>query len=202
VEWANEEQALIDQLNEMNAVGVECYGEKYWPTPPVTIDPLLRIAARCHVMDMYVNNFLGHTSSNGADFGYRANEVGFIGHAAMEVAGQGYSTAAGMIEGWKTSSSGHCWGLVNDADPTATGVGYLGSMGGGKGKTGGAGNYWTMVRGVPSCPAGLSCSYWNGCSLCPQGCSFTKVPNQMCEPVSPTSGPIWYCSKWPTAQGC
>jgi len=66
------------------------------PTPPLSINALLTVAARNHSLDMLTNNFQGHTGSNGSSPGNRLTAAGYSWNTYGENV---YASAKSVIHG-------------------------------------------------------------------------------------------------------
>lgn len=112
-DWAAEELVALEELNRHRAAGTDCPSGPKDPVPPLTMDRQLRIAARCHSMDMVTNDFFSHTGSDGSNFSARARAAGYTGGPRAEniAAGNGAGTAA--IGQWMGSTTGHCDANMN-----------------------------------------------------------------------------------------
>lgn len=110
--------ALVNQHRAANGLG------------PVCLDPLLNEAARAHSQDMLSNNYFDHTGLNGSKPWDRIQATGYGGTYFSENIAFGYTTAAEVFEGWRTSP-GH---NANMLSPSATEMGIAR-----------VGDYWTQV---------------------------------------------------------
>lgn len=89
--------------------------------PPLGISAELTVAAQSHSEDMAVNNFFGHTGSNGSSPWDRIATAGYPAGAAENVA-VGYATADAVMQAWM-GSSGHRKNILN-CTLTEIGVGF------------------------------------------------------------------------------
>jgi uncharacterized protein YkwD len=89
--------------------------------PPLGISAELTVAAQGHSEDMAVNNFFGHTGSNGSSPWDRIATAGYSTGAAENVA-VGYATADVVMQAWM-GSSGHRKNILN-CSLTEIGVGF------------------------------------------------------------------------------
>ena len=69
----------------------------------LTLSPRLTEAARAHSQDMAVNDFFGHTSSDGSSLATRIQRTGYTFSAAAENIAAGYATAQSVFDGWMRS---------------------------------------------------------------------------------------------------
>ena len=89
-------------------------------TPLIWSDVFAR-AARIHSQDMAVNNFLAHTSSNGAGSFLILNRIpGNEVYRWMSNSGSSSRTPEGAVTGWMNSTAGHREAII---DPSCTHVG-------------------------------------------------------------------------------
>jgi uncharacterized protein YkwD len=77
----------------------------------VSRNAMLDAAALRHAKDMAVNNFMGHTGSDGSDLRKRVERTGYGWCTLAENVSKGYATDARALEGWR-ASSGHYANLV------------------------------------------------------------------------------------------
>lgn len=121
--WKAYEDEVLRLSNLQRASGANCGGTNYPPVPALTMNAQLREAARCHSLDMSVNDFFSHFGSDGSSpvdritaSGYRWSDLG------ENVAG-GAPDPSVVVPGWM-NSPGHCRGIMS-ADFTEIGVGYV-----------------------------------------------------------------------------
>ncbi|QDG53463.1 hypothetical protein FIV42_22770 [Persicimonas caeni] len=139
--WVQLEDQILQMTNAERAAGASCGGSFYSPQPALTADPQLREAARCHSMDMAIQNYFSHTSANGDSMSDRINATGYPWRSIGENIAAGYRTPSSAMTGWM-NSSGHCRNIMSGF--TELGVGYY------NGGSGGYGHYWTQNFGIPS----------------------------------------------------
>ncbi len=89
--------------------------------------PRLVQAARSHSRDMAVNNFTGHTGSDGSDMVMRLERVCVRWRIAAENVGWGSPDAAAMMQAWMDSAP-HRANILNP-ELTEVGVGYASQQG-------------------------------------------------------------------------
>lgn len=90
----------------------------------LSIDSALDIAAGLHALDMYENQYLGYTGSDGSDFFTRALDAGYDGSFLLgELLGSGFSLADTLVQAWLDSES-HRDVLLNQLVNEA-GIGYV-----------------------------------------------------------------------------
>jgi uncharacterized protein YkwD len=130
--------AFLAAVNEARSVGQVCGVTPHGPVPPVSWSENLAMAAYLHSEDMVLNNFFGHTGSDGSSAGQRISRQGYPWRTYGENIAVGYPTVSSVIQGW-LGSEGHCENLMNPAF-TEIGAGYaIGPFGGNP-----AGRYWTF----------------------------------------------------------
>ena len=92
--------------------------------PPLKLDASLSSAALAHSRDMAVNNFFGHTSSNGNSLVNRLISAGYVNWTTGgENIAAGYPTAEEVVAAWM-SSPGHRANILN-ANYREIGVGLF-----------------------------------------------------------------------------
>lgn len=106
---------------------------------PLTVDPLLTLAAQLHSEDQARMDRLTHTGSDGSDPGDRIARQGYVFRTWGENAAVGYRTAERVMDGWM-NSPGHRRNLLN-ASYTEIGVGVAFAADGTA--------YWTQVFAAP-----------------------------------------------------
>ena len=107
------EQEALDLVNQERA-NAGCN--------PVTANEKLVAAARGHSDDMAVNDFFSHTGSDGSSPWDRIARQGYSLGAGGENIAAGYSSPAGVMNGWM-NSSGHRANILN-CTFTEIGIGY------------------------------------------------------------------------------
>jgi uncharacterized protein YkwD len=90
---------------------------------PLRWNPVLSATALAHSQDMAVNDFFGHTGSNGSSLFDRLRAAGYAYDTAGENIAAGYATPEGVVQAWM-QSPGH---QANILSPEATelGVGFV-----------------------------------------------------------------------------
>lgn len=113
--------------------------------PPLTLNPLLTLAAQTQSQNMALQDYFDHISSTGVTPGQRATAAGYRWSRVAENIGAGYTTAAGVVQGW-IDSPGHRANLL-DPKVKEIGVGYFFLAN----DTGSVNwnHYWTQVLGAP-----------------------------------------------------
>ena len=134
-EWVTMEDEVLELVNDLRATGTECpIDGEMSPVGPVESEMHLRCAARLHSKDMNDRNYFDHHDPDGVGPAERATSAGFTGGGVAENIAQGYTTPQAVVEGWRTSTTGHCENMLNGAHDYL-GVGYY------------DGNYWTQKFG-------------------------------------------------------
>lgn len=112
---------------------------------PVRLNTQLTTAAQNQSQGMALQDYFDHVSPTGTTPGQRATAAGYRWSRVSENIGAGYTTAAGVVQGW-IDSPGH---RANMLDPKVSeiGVGYffLGNDTGNENWN----YYWTQVFGSP-----------------------------------------------------
>ena len=111
-DWTATEWEVLELSNAERARGAVCDGEEFGPAEPLTMDPLLRLAARLHSTNMAENGFFDHTDPEGRGPGERVAEVGFTGSFIGENIARGQPTAEAVVAAWM-ASPGHCRNIMN-----------------------------------------------------------------------------------------
>lgn len=157
-DWVAREEEILALVNQYRAAGATCGGNARPPAEPLTMDPVLRCAARLHSMDMAERDFFSHATWDASadtcsdddecDAGYicgtefpqmdpqrcgkspalRVSEVGGPSGAGWENIAAGNSTAAETMDEQWMPSSGHCNNIM-DGSLQTIGVGYYGGAG-------------------------------------------------------------------------
>lgn len=121
--WVAYEDEVLQLSNQERANGANCGGTDYPPVPALTMDAQLREAARCHSLDMAVNDFFGHFGSDGSSPVDRITAAGYSWSDLGENVAAGAPAPSVVVPGWM-NSPGHCRGIMS-ADFTEIGVGYI-----------------------------------------------------------------------------
>ena len=112
---------------------------------PVTINPILTLAAQTHSQDMAENEYFSHTGSDGSSPWDRLERVGYEYSVAAENIAVAYATPEEVVVGW-LESPGHRENMVN-CDFQEVGIGYAVLI-----DESGLANsdiYWTLVLASP-----------------------------------------------------
>lgn len=112
-EWAQKEIDMIHEVNVARSKGANCGGDIFGPAGPVELDPVIRIAARLHSLDMGQQGYFEHEGLDGRSPFDRMADVGFNGPQPWaENIAAGSQTAAEANEGLM-NSPGHCRNIMN-----------------------------------------------------------------------------------------
>ena len=103
---------ILEQVNKVRKEGCICGNEKMPPAGELTWNDKLERAAIGHVNDMFTNENLSHTGSDGSSLSDRAEKEGYRWFLIGENISWGYLTALEVVEGWK-ASPGHCMNMMN-----------------------------------------------------------------------------------------
>jgi uncharacterized protein YkwD len=122
------ETSILNQVNALRASGTTCNGVWIGPKPALTLNTSLRCAARSHARDVATNIDAcvqaAHTGSDGTTLGKRITQAGYSWSAAAENISCGATTATAIVNGWKTSTAGHCQNMMS-ANVTQFGAGFF-----------------------------------------------------------------------------
>jgi uncharacterized protein YkwD len=121
--WVAFEDEAIRIANQRRAQGANCGDEYNPPADPMTFNPQLREAARCHSLDMALNDVYGHEGSNGSTAGERLDATGYDWRTRNEIVAAKRFTAAQVVSDWM-DSPGHCKGIT-EAKYHEIGMGYV-----------------------------------------------------------------------------
>ncbi len=124
---------ILQIVNKVRQEGCTCNGKAMPAVAPYTWNRELEKAALAHSQDMRDKNYFSHTGSDGSSFGQRAQAHGYTGRAMSENIALGYANEQAVINGWLSSTQGHCEALMR-AGHNELGIGRKGS-------------YWTMIMG-------------------------------------------------------
>ncbi len=121
-DWVAFEDQVLALVNVERMSGATCGGAAQAPAPIFVHNLQLRIAARCHSLDMVTNNFVSHTGSDGSNFQQRISRAGYTAQARGENVAAGYPTPPAMVDGWMTST-GHCLNIMSGGS-NEIGIGF------------------------------------------------------------------------------
>ncbi|MGM0558449.1 MAG: CAP domain-containing protein [Myxococcota bacterium] len=139
---------VVKYTNEARREGYDCYSGYFGPTQDVSPNRFLHEAAQVHSEDMSAqadsgvspDQALDHTGSDGSDFSTRIRRTDYRGSPGGENLAYGYATPEEAVDGWLSSTTGHCANLMNP-DVDEIGVGYV--------DDGAPGSpWWTQVFGA------------------------------------------------------
>jgi uncharacterized protein YkwD len=114
-------QAASDTITNRMIAAINNERVKY-NLKPVVANTLLKNAAQKHSNDMAINDFFGHTSSDGASPFMRMQREGYNFRYAMENVAAGYGTPEAVVAAWM-KSPGHRANLLSP-NLIEVGVGY------------------------------------------------------------------------------
>jgi uncharacterized protein YkwD len=124
-ELVEAEQRVVELVNELRDAGTTCpgTGATMPSVGPVQMDVNLQCAARLHTVGMEDTGTLSHTGEGGSSVADRVAAAGYEATRGVgENIAQGYTTPETVVEGWRTSDTGHCENMM-DADWRDIGVG-------------------------------------------------------------------------------
>lgn len=122
-DWVSFEDRVLVLVNAQRSAGATCGGTAMPPVPALRMEDHLRVAARCHSLDMAQNAYFDHTSQDGRSPWDRIAAAGYTRASWQgENIAAGYSTPEAVVSGWM-SSAGHCTNIMQ-AHFVDTGVGY------------------------------------------------------------------------------
>jgi uncharacterized protein YkwD len=121
-DWVTLEDQVLVLVNQRRAAGATCGGVVKPPVPPLTNDPKLRQAARCHSLDMARQNYFSHDSLDGRSPWQRISDAGYTGFGNAENIAAGQSSAADVMTSWM-NSTGHCNNIMTSGS-NEIGIGY------------------------------------------------------------------------------
>lgn len=107
LEMSDFERETLDLINEFRAEENNCGGEIMAIAEPLQWHPNLDAAAEAHAVDMYDNNVLTHTGSDGSTLGERLTRANYIASRWGENVAKGPQTPAQAVEAFKNSPA-HC----------------------------------------------------------------------------------------------
>ncbi|MEM9691415.1 MAG: CAP domain-containing protein [Myxococcota bacterium] len=123
-EWNQAEADVLAAINVERASPSVCRGDDMPSVEPVTMDEALQVSARCHALDMALQNYAAHRSLDGRSFGDRARDAGFSGPLDNENIAFGQQSPQEAVTSWMGSSTGHCEAIMNPS-PRSMGIGYV-----------------------------------------------------------------------------
>jgi uncharacterized protein YkwD len=123
---------VLKLVNEARDTARRCGSQGFDAAGPLSLEPRLARAAQLHSKDMFDNDTMSHTGSDGSDLRERANRQGYSWSALGENVAMGYTSPESVVAGW-LSSPGHCANIMNP-NFSELGVGLEGT-------------YWTQLFG-------------------------------------------------------
>lgn len=134
---AQYEDEVLALVNQRRAEGADCGGAgTFGPTHALTMNALLRTAARNHSLDMATRDFFDHFNPDGDGPGERIAATGYVARAWGENIAWGQRTPEQVVASWM-DSDGHCANIMRSGF-TEIGVGRHTE------------NYWTQVFAAPA----------------------------------------------------
>ena len=128
-------ELLLELINDHRISGAECGGEFQPPAEPLGWSDSLAVSAQIHSDDMYENDFLAHTGSDGSVLADRIDRVGYDWRTIGENIAMVHREAEHrVVEGWMASPQ-HCLNIMR-ADFEEMGVARTGK-------------FWTQVLAKP-----------------------------------------------------
>lgn len=121
---------LLELVNDFRSKGETCGGSGFSAAGAVTWNDTLALVAKKHSDDMFANNKLNHTGTDGSHVDDRITAAGYIWGNYAENLLKGGASEEEAIKAWRESTA-HCENLM---DPKITEIGIAT-----------AGPYWTMV---------------------------------------------------------
>lgn len=117
---------VLKLVNEARSTARTCGNERFSATGPLSLEARLARAAQLHSQDMYDQDVMSHTGSDGSDLRTRATRQGYEWSALGENVAWGYPTPASVVTGW-LGSPGHCANIMSP-NFSELGVGLQGSF--------------------------------------------------------------------------
>jgi uncharacterized protein YkwD len=102
---------VLALTNQARAHARVCGSQRFPGAPPLSLAAALTRAARAHSQDMAVENFFGHTGSDGSTPGERATRAGYRWSMLGENIASGVSTPQEAVAGWLASPE-HCANIM------------------------------------------------------------------------------------------
>lgn len=121
---------LVELVNEFRSKGETCGSTSFVAANAVIWNDTLALVAKKHSEDMFANNKLNHTGTDGSHVNDRIEAAGYVWGNYAENLLKGGATEEEAVKAWRESTA-HCENLM---DPKITEIGV-----------GTAGPYWTMV---------------------------------------------------------
>lgn len=145
--WVAFEDEVLVLTNQMRASDQSCGGQPYPSVPPMSSDPLLRIAARCHSLDMARRDYFNHFSPEGESPVDRITDSGYQWSKLGENVAAGPPRPDVVVPGWMNSPP-HCTGIMAN-DLSEIGVGYAFDIFADPDPLNDWKHYWTQAFGHP-----------------------------------------------------
>lgn len=163
--WTQLEAQVLSLVNVARAQGGTCGSKAFAPAPALTANGLLAASARCHSVDMALNQLFSHVGSDGSLPEDRIAAAGYIAALTAENVAAGTPSAEAVVAGWLASAD-HCMNIRN-GQLENLGVGYVDLP------TSSLKQYWTQnfgtLMGAQDACLISTCVHNDGC--CPLACS-------------------------------
>jgi uncharacterized protein YkwD len=103
---------ILEEINKIRVSGCQCGDEKLPPAGKLAWSDQLQKAADRHAVDMFRNDNLDHTGTDGSDLGDRATAAGYEWSMVGENIAWGHTSVEDAVEGW-ISSPEHCKNMMS-----------------------------------------------------------------------------------------
>ncbi len=104
-------RVVLALTNQARAHARICGSQRFPRAPPLSLASALTRAARAHSRDMVVQDFFGHTGSDGSTPGERATRAGYRWSIVGENIASGVRTPRDAVAGWLASPE-HCANIM------------------------------------------------------------------------------------------
>lgn len=104
---------FMEAVNEMRSEGYNCSGNQMPAVPKLVWDDKLELMSVSHATDMFENNFVSGTGSDGKTYSQRIKEVFAECQSYRELLGEGPTEWSAMLQLWQ--NSGGC-GYIMQSD--------------------------------------------------------------------------------------
>ncbi|NUN14028.1 MAG: hypothetical protein HUU55_10385 [Myxococcales bacterium] len=163
--WTQLEAQVLSLVNTARAQGGSCGSKVFAPAPPLTANALLAASARCHSVDMALNQLFSHVGSDGSLPEDRIAAAGYLAALTAENVAAGTPSAEAVVVGWLASAD-HCMNIRN-GQLENLGVGYV-DWPSSQLKQYWTQNFGTLMGSQDSCLIS-TCVHNDGC--CPLACT-------------------------------
>ena len=108
---------MLELVNEARGSGYRCFDKQYDPTTPLSLDARLSSAAQKHAefLTSLPPDELSHTGRGGSSVGDRISAEGYVSSGYAENIASGYPTPEAVVQGWLSSTTGHCNNIMSPA---------------------------------------------------------------------------------------